>query len=393
MTHLLCRTICFLLFAVGGLHAQTNQDSTTTDDLTALQTNIDAGREELGRLDTVRQKIQRAIDAGNFIQKLDDLAWVEFPVVIPDTISNVPIAIVFDNLQLHPDYAQLEAYVSIKIPQRSVTAMTTEGSGEDGTVTAFGQTRTVKVQFRTENRDVTQIDHPVANLINNKLKPGLDQVTQFVQQYLTDDFSASIYLNNAIGRFNEEDEGSRHYNEIRETSLNSGLSVEMERIVFPSPPVPFPLAGQLPRGIGKWGPYFDFGATFGVGYEYAESRPYYRDTYEYAGQTFEAPGELSIALGFVIDFDAEKLQWVDVDIAAYLAWPTEAKGKLEIQPDGKKVIAFELNSGPISGNFNATFVLLPGSFWEIPIPPLSYSYALMQKKFLRFATEPFNFFD
>ncbi|MEM8583419.1 MAG: hypothetical protein AAGF87_04070 [Bacteroidota bacterium] len=97
-----------------------------------------------------RQKINDAISAGRFLQRLDSLAWIEFPVVLADTISNVPIHIVFDNLRLYPDYAQLEVVIGMELPQRKVGAMTNQnmpgGSGNPN-----GGTEYVELFFGTPN--------------------------------------------------------------------------------------------------------------------------------------------------------------------------------------------------------------------------------------------------
>ena len=79
-------------------------------------------------IQAAREKIQSAISAGNFLRRLDSLAWIDFPVVLADTISNVPIAIVFDNLRLYPDYAQLEVVVGMELPQQKVSATTGQGT-------------------------------------------------------------------------------------------------------------------------------------------------------------------------------------------------------------------------------------------------------------------------
>ncbi|MEM9929183.1 MAG: hypothetical protein AAF840_05155, partial [Bacteroidota bacterium] len=48
-------------------------------------------------------------------------------VVLSDTISNVPFHIVFDDLRLYPDYAQLEVIVGVELPQKKVSSIA--GSG------------------------------------------------------------------------------------------------------------------------------------------------------------------------------------------------------------------------------------------------------------------------
>ncbi len=81
-----------------------------------------------------KEKVRNAISLGRFIQKLDSLAWIEFPVVLADTISNIPVSISFDDLRLYPEYAQLEVIVGMELPQKTVAA--TEGannaSGQQG---------------------------------------------------------------------------------------------------------------------------------------------------------------------------------------------------------------------------------------------------------------------
>jgi len=66
-----------------------------------------------------KEKVRNAISLGRFIQKLDSLAWIEFPVVLADTISNIPVSISFDDLRLYPEYAQLEVIVGMELPQKT----------------------------------------------------------------------------------------------------------------------------------------------------------------------------------------------------------------------------------------------------------------------------------
>lgn len=97
--------------------------SPATDDLIQTQQEIEAINDELESLQNARDLIDRALSAGNFIRKLDDLAWIEFPALLGDTISNVPIHIAFDHLRLYPDYAELAVVVQIKLPQRRIDGM------------------------------------------------------------------------------------------------------------------------------------------------------------------------------------------------------------------------------------------------------------------------------
>ena len=103
----------------------------STDDLIEVQTEIEQINQNLARLTRARELVQNAMSVGNFLQRLDSLAWIEFPVAITDTISNVPIAIVFDHLRLYPDYAQLEVVVQMKLPQRTVSATTGQNTASD----------------------------------------------------------------------------------------------------------------------------------------------------------------------------------------------------------------------------------------------------------------------
>ena len=125
-----------VLFTSAPLQAQTdttppNPNTQTTDSLVALQHDIIRSRERLGQLDTLRQRIKRAMALGNFIQRLDNLEAIKFPVVLADTLSGVPIAIIFDHLQIHPDYAQLAAYAMVELPQRNPGGMVS-GVNEQG---------------------------------------------------------------------------------------------------------------------------------------------------------------------------------------------------------------------------------------------------------------------
>lgn len=90
----------------------------TTDDLIQVQQEIEAVNDELESVQNARDLVGRALSAGNFIRRLDSLAWLRFPSVHGDTISNVPIHIVFDHLRLYPDYAELAVVVQIKLPQQ-----------------------------------------------------------------------------------------------------------------------------------------------------------------------------------------------------------------------------------------------------------------------------------
>ncbi|MEM1357169.1 MAG: hypothetical protein AAGF89_03175, partial [Bacteroidota bacterium] len=78
--------------------------------------------EQSERLLKARKAIRTAQGLGNFLRKLDSLAFQEFPVVLADTIGTVPVAIVFDKLQIHPEYAQLEVVLGMQLPQRTVSA-------------------------------------------------------------------------------------------------------------------------------------------------------------------------------------------------------------------------------------------------------------------------------
>lgn len=95
-----------------------------TDNLIETQLQMEEISNNLATIAKAREAVNKALDLGNFLQKLDSLAWLEFPVVLGDTISNVPIHIVFDNLRLYPSYAELEVVVQIQLPQRTVGATT-----------------------------------------------------------------------------------------------------------------------------------------------------------------------------------------------------------------------------------------------------------------------------
>lgn len=92
------------------------------DDLITTQLAMENTINNLERIAKAREAVNKALDLGNFLQKLDSLAWLDFPVVLGDTISNVPIHIVFDKLRLYPSYAELEVIVQIQLPQRTVSA-------------------------------------------------------------------------------------------------------------------------------------------------------------------------------------------------------------------------------------------------------------------------------
>ncbi len=99
------------------------------DDLTTISSQITSSLDNIEAISRARELTCKALEAGRFIQKLDELAWMEFPVVIGDTISNVPIHIVFDNLRMYPTYAELEIVVQIQLPQRNSRATVGELNG------------------------------------------------------------------------------------------------------------------------------------------------------------------------------------------------------------------------------------------------------------------------
>lgn len=126
--------LCCLLLLVGAtaLRGQAGGGAgpaPNADDLASQVIAMEENLSELARLQRARELTCTALNAGRFIQKLDDLAWLEFPVVLGDTISNVPIHIVFDNLRLYPDYAELEVIVQIQLPQRSNRATVNQLNG------------------------------------------------------------------------------------------------------------------------------------------------------------------------------------------------------------------------------------------------------------------------
>jgi hypothetical protein len=97
------------------------------DELLALE----SATQNLETLQRARDLVGRARAAGNFLRRLDSLAFAEFPVVLADTVSNVPIAIVFNDLRLYPAYAQLAVVVEMQLPQRRL-------GGEDYVHLYFG---------------------------------------------------------------------------------------------------------------------------------------------------------------------------------------------------------------------------------------------------------------
>lgn len=145
MNYLIARLVVIVsLLTTISLTAQTSRTtadilSDPTITLRDAEQEIRDRRDEIARIDTLRRKVQKAISIGHFIQKLDSLAWIEFPVVLRDTFGSVPVAIVFDHLRLYPDYAQLEVVVGMELPQRLVTNPNdanvdlNEGTGQTGT--------------------------------------------------------------------------------------------------------------------------------------------------------------------------------------------------------------------------------------------------------------------
>lgn len=117
-----------------------------SDDLATDQATLEEENRRLANLNRAQAMVQGAMSAGRFIQTLDSLAWIEFPVALKDTVGNIPIAIVFDNLRLYPDYAQLEVVLRMDLPQRKVGAMNAEGgaAGADDYVSLYFGTPNLK---------------------------------------------------------------------------------------------------------------------------------------------------------------------------------------------------------------------------------------------------------
>ena len=103
-----------------------------TDTLKEQQKDLIRYNARLKNLNDARAAIAKAIDAGKFIQKLDSLAFMEFPVAISDTIGSVPVHLVFNHLRLYPEYAELSVVVGMELPQRKVTAMDGEPQPDPG---------------------------------------------------------------------------------------------------------------------------------------------------------------------------------------------------------------------------------------------------------------------
>lgn len=101
------------------------------------------------QLINARRQVRNALDAGRFIQRLDSLSWIEFPVVLTDTISNVPINIVFDYLRLYPEYAELSVVVQMQLPQKKVAAMAGVNSPPTGPAGDGSTTEYVELFFGT----------------------------------------------------------------------------------------------------------------------------------------------------------------------------------------------------------------------------------------------------
>jgi len=118
-----------------------------TDNLMSEMTELEEDQDNLASIQAARAKIGQAISLGHFLQRLDSLAWLEFPVVLADTISNVPIAIVFDDLRLYPDYAQLAVFIRMELPQRKIGAAAGSSAGN----TAGGTSDYVELFFGTPN--------------------------------------------------------------------------------------------------------------------------------------------------------------------------------------------------------------------------------------------------
>ncbi|OAV43833.1 hypothetical protein [Lewinella sp. 4G2] len=100
----------------------TSLQAQTADSIARDQIALEQANANLAQIQKARNAIAKAMSVGKFIQKLDSLAFIEFPVVLADTIGNVPVHIMFDDLRLYPEYAQLEVIVGMQLPQRKVSA-------------------------------------------------------------------------------------------------------------------------------------------------------------------------------------------------------------------------------------------------------------------------------
>lgn len=126
-------------FSFPELDQQLNNSAPTPppgDNLLDELLTIEQANQNLQSVQRARDLVNRARATGNFLRRLDSLAFIEFPVVLADTISNVPIAIVFDGLRLYPEYAQLTVVVEMQLPQRRIQSG--PSGGEDYVYLYFG---------------------------------------------------------------------------------------------------------------------------------------------------------------------------------------------------------------------------------------------------------------
>jgi len=103
------------------------------------------------RLAAARKKLKKAMNIGSFLQRLDSLAFMEFPIVMSDTIGGVVTTITFDQLELHPEYAEVEVLLGMKLPQRTVSATLGDPKkDDDGEVIEY-----VELIFGTPNLKIS----------------------------------------------------------------------------------------------------------------------------------------------------------------------------------------------------------------------------------------------
>lgn len=66
-----------------------------------------------------RQVLEKAINAGKFISTLTGGDLVKLPLVLKKQVGNITVHVVFNSVKLLPEYAELEVFAGVTIPQKT----------------------------------------------------------------------------------------------------------------------------------------------------------------------------------------------------------------------------------------------------------------------------------
>lgn len=109
------------------------------DDLAEILVEIGTGNKS-AKIKKARAVIDKAINAGNFISQLTGGDLVSLPLALKKDMGNIPITVVFNSVVLKPQYAELEIFVKVVIPQKSYPQGTPGAAPNATTELFFGAT-------------------------------------------------------------------------------------------------------------------------------------------------------------------------------------------------------------------------------------------------------------